>query len=106
MREIKIEGGKRNVRGLSVAEIKEMEGNGYPINRWRIELTGLETDADAGKMFEEILEKAVIDPIDFSTLTPADERRLFFGIIAETFGSGEEEKNLLKSGDSAQTPKE
>ena len=105
MRDIEIDGGIRRVRGLSRAEIEIMSDKGYPISRWGIELDSLGIDDKASDMFDEMLKIGCqeADTINFGALTPADERRLFFGIVAETFGAKDEEKNSSRSGAGGQT---
>jgi hypothetical protein len=108
MREIKIMGKMVQVRGIMRSEIEEMAQKGYPISRWGI---GIDVEADreiVDKMFEEVLTTGVLPDLglDLMTLTPADEHKLFTAIVAETYGSGEEEKNSSRSGNGTQTENE
>lgn len=104
MREIETEGGPQEVRGLTVGEIDELSKD-YPITRWGCNLDDLGEDAATNEMFESILIAGTIKSpdFDFKQLTPRDERALFFGILAETYGDKDEEKNSLRSGHSTQT---
>jgi hypothetical protein len=105
MREIEVNGGKCQVRGLNRMELDELEKKGYPISRWQVDLGGLGRDAKANEMFDEVLNKGCVasTSIDFDALIPVEERKLFLGIIAETYGDEDEEKNLSPSGRPDQT---
>ena len=99
MREIEIYNGQRQVRGLKIREIDALEKQGYKISRWGIDIDALGTEELAAKMFDEILRAGTMcnGDFDFKELTPADERALFFGILAETFGSLAEKKTSSPS---------
>jgi len=108
LREINVNDIVFRVRGLKRSELSDMASNGYPITRWGIDLTGLGSDDKAAEMFDAIMDMGSTGPknINLEDLTPAEERRIFFAIIAETFGSGDEEKNLSRSGSGTQTGSE
>ena len=108
MREIEVNGRKISVRGITRYEIEKMQKDGLPINRWGITLDIDGDSAKAEQMFDAVLKIAVNgdDPVDIMAMTPAEERKLFTGIMAETFGSGDEEKNSSRSGNGTQTESE
>lgn len=108
MREIEIDGGVRKVRGITRAEIEILAEKGYPISRWGIDLDGLGIDEKTGEMVDEVNALGCLEAgsLNFEGLTPADDRRLFLGIVTETFGARDEEKNLSRSGNGGQTENE
>lgn len=106
MREVKVMGQVFEVRGMTRGELGKMKMKGYPVTRWSIDLSGLNNDEKAEQMFDEMLTRGCSPgmPLDLEDLTPAAERVLFMAIVAETFGSEDEEKNSSKSGRPDQTP--
>ena len=107
MREITISDGRKiNARGLKVAEIKDLEAQGLPVSRWGITLDPVNDPEGAGELFDVLLPLGTGNNMDLAELTPSDQEKLVLAIIAETYGSRDEEKNLSRSGDGTQTESE
>lgn len=94
-----------NVRGLTRKELGAMNAKGFPIDRWGVHVIPGGSDEKAEQMFDEILRLGTGNgpAIDLEQLTPNDERKLYIGIMKETFGAEDEEKNLPRSGNGSQT---
>lgn len=106
MREIEIDGSRHEVRGLTRSEIKDLSAGGYAISRWGLDLAGLGTDPLAADLFDAVVRLGCVKPVNVEDLTPSAERALMLGIIKETYGDEDEEKNLSGSGNGTQTGSE
>lgn len=106
MREIEIDGGRHKVRGLTRAEINTLAADGLPISRWGLDLNGLGSDPKAAELFDAVIKLGCVKTVKLDDLTPAAERALMLGIIKETYGDEDEEKNLSRSGNGTQTGSE
>jgi hypothetical protein len=97
MREVKLsDGSTREVGPLTRAQMKSMADMG--IDARGFGPTGAQFDA----AFNSILATQFSDK-DLDALPFPDCRELFFGIVKETWGAQDEEKNLSGSGPSDQT---
>ncbi len=100
MREVKLsDGSMREVGPLTRRQMKEFKKLG-------IDARGF---APTNEQFDEAFYAIVhtqFNDADVDDLTFPDIRELFYGIVAETWGSREEEKNSSRSGPSDQTSTE
>lgn len=100
MREVKLsDGSVKEVGPLTRRQMKEFKGLG-------INARGF---APTNEQFDDAFFAIVhtqFNDADLDDLTFPDIRELFYGIVAETWGSRDEEKNSSGSGPSDQTPNE
>lgn len=103
MRPVEISGGNSiEIRPLKRKEIQQLSR--YNIGYMRCDLYKLapeEQDAGIDAVLATQIDAAVLEEI-----SNPDNLKLFNGIIAETYGHGDEEKNSSGSGPSDQTPGE
>jgi len=100
MREIKVVGRTFKIRSLTYGETKELRKQGYGA----AELKRETADAAMDAYFRLVFTQEEIGRIE--TYDHLDAVELFKGIMAETYGSRDEEKNLSASGNGSQTPSE
>ena len=100
MREVKINNRVFNIRGLTRKEIKSLKKYGFTYVGPNLSLETLDDAMDAA--FEVVLTADEINTLD--DLVHADSTLpIWNAILAETYGSKEEEKNLKTSGAGLQT---
>lgn len=100
MRNVEVEGEKISVRGLKRKEVKALKKKGFDIGELKVE----QVDDLLDLVFPMIFSKKEIELIEDSPYKNCTH--LWTAIIAETYGSEEEEKNSPKSGAGSQTEKE
>ena len=107
MREVDMSNGTVvSVRGLMIGEINDLARQGLPITRWGIDFDPRADPAAADELFNTLLPLAIDGEVNADELTPMDEQRIFMALIRETYGSRDEEKNWLRSGNGSQTESE
>ena len=99
MREITLsDGNTYTVRPLTRKQMREMAHLG-------VSPRGFRPDPDQfDEAFDAVLAAQQIDADAIEDLPFPDHRELFLAVLAETWGSEEEEKNLSGSGPNDQTP--
>lgn len=100
--------GKRNleIRGLTPDEIKKLNKKGLPIYRHGIDVSFLLNDPQLGDRVLDAIYKTILTDKDaayLKTLGIKQERKVFRAVYSETYGNGDEEKNLPMSGNTTQT---
>lgn len=100
MREIKKGDTTFKVRGLTRGEVKQLRADGY--NLANLTLDQAEEAVDAA--FDLVFSENEIRIID--ALPNRDAMEIWRAVLAETYGSGDEEKNLPTSGTGTQTQNE
>ena len=91
------------VRGLTRKEVKSFKRYGFYLSFYSPPIDDPEL-MDEG--IEKVLELCVLTPDTFAALEEKDNIRsaqVFSGIVKETYGAGDEEKNLPTSGNGSQT---
>lgn len=99
-REIKIDSESWQVRGLVFSEIRRLYEMGISFG----ELTPEKVDAafiEVSKMIFDESDIERFDKVDYGEVA----NKIVRSVMAETYGSKDEEKNLSRSGDSGQTAK-
>ena len=100
MREIIINNQTFEVRGLKRKEVKSLKKDG--VNLMDLDIN--QADDVMDRVFDLVLTKDQIAVID--EMENKHALSLWVGILKETFGSGDEEKNLPGSGNTSQTKSE
>jgi len=100
MREIKRSDTTFKVRALTRGELKQLRAAGYNLSNLTLEIAEEAVDA----AFEMVFSKSEIQDID--ALPNTDAMEIWRALLAETYGSQDEEKNSPTSGAGTQTPSE
>lgn len=98
MRQITIGGETFEVRGLTRGEVRDLRAAGLNLMTMTPDTVDDVMDAVFGLVFSEEDNRRV------DALPNRDVGRLLGAVIAETYGSRDEEKNLSPSGGGPQTP--
>lgn len=98
MREVKFDGKKFAVRGLTRGELKKLREDGRDLLR----LKDMENE-QVGETIDAVIPMCTDPPADPDELTPKQAGRILTALYAETWGSPDEEKNLSSSGPGSQT---
>ena len=97
MREIEVNGRAFEVRGLTRGEIKNLRKDGINL----LNLSVDDADAAIDLVFDMVFDQETLQIID--ALEYRVSMKLWQEVLIETYGSPDEEKNLLRSGGGTQT---
>ena len=95
MRTITVNDHSLTIRALTPKEKRELKAAGFPIHRFGIDFDRLNDPKLADRLFDAIYQ-ILFSPeqiqiiLDFE---PKEEREIFLAVVAETYGSQDEEKN-------------
>ena len=101
MRTVKIDKEEFEVRGLTFSEMRQLHEKGISFG----ELTPEKVDAsfiETSKMIFDEDDLSRFDKVDYGKAA----NKIVRAVMAETYGSKDEEKNSSRSGDGGQTAKE
>jgi len=94
------------VRGLTRKEIREFKPYGFYFSYYNPPIFKMDT-VDEG--IEKVMDLCVLDPEALKLLEEQSHKKtmeVFGGIVKETYGAKDEEKNLPTSGNGSQTDDE
>lgn len=99
-RNVKVAGKVLSIRGLTRKEMRSLKKKGFDIGNLKVE----QVDDLLDLIFPMIFDEDEVRLIDDATYKVGND--IWALLLKETFGSKDEEKNLLTSGGGSQTKKE